>query len=212
MPHWRGTGPRKALLVCVMVVWAGAVGCSEAAPPITSETEARVTALAEPAVGELMRTLVSNLTAAMEEGGPENAIGFCSTEAIPLTLQVQAGLQEGMEIKRTSFRYRNPANAPDEAEEEALLFFEEAYRGGGELPSSLVQRASADEYRFYRPLYLGEVCLQCHGHPEAITPAVRSLISEHYPADLAMGYGPGEFRGVVRISVPARTVQTGAGS
>jgi hypothetical protein len=182
------------------------IGCGQGAPPITTEVESQVMALAEPAAGELMRTLVSNLTAAMEEGGPEHAIGFCSTEAIPLTLQVQTGLPDGMEIKRTSFRFRNPANAPDTAEEEALLFFEEAFRGGGELPSSLVQQVSSDEYRYYRPLYLGEVCLQCHGHREALTPAVRSLIEELYPEDLAMGYGPGEFRGLVRVSVPASAI------
>ena len=93
---WRA-GPKRKVLVCGVVTLMGAVACSEEAPPITSETEARVIALAEPAAGELLRTLVSHLTAAMEEGGAENAIGFCSTEAIPLTLQVQAGLQEGMD-------------------------------------------------------------------------------------------------------------------
>lgn len=207
----RTTTPRSGILLHGAVLLSmGVAACAEEATPIHSETEARITALAEPAVGELMRTLVSNLTAAMEEGGPENAIGFCSTEAIPLTQKAQAGLRDGMEIKRTSFRYRNPANAPDEAEEEALLFFEEAFQSGGELPGSMVQRASATEYRYYRPLYVGEMCLQCHGSPESMRPAVRSLLAEHYPEDLATGYGPGEFRGVVRVSVPASAVESGS--
>ena len=187
----------------------GTAACSEEVPPITPETEERVSEVAGEAVDNLLRTLVSNLTGAMEEGGPESAIDFCSTEAIPLTQRVQAGLAAGMEIKRTSYRYRNPANVPDEAEEEALLYFEEAFRSGGELPSHMVQRFSSDEYRYYRPLYLGEVCLQCHGHPEAMTPAVRTLLADLYPGDLAMGYGPGEFRGVVRVSVPASAVGSG---
>ncbi len=177
--------------------------CAESSPPIGQEEEDRVVELAEPVVVELQRNLVASLTAAMEDGGPVNAIGFCSTEALPLTHQVQAGFPGGLDLKRTSFRYRNPENAPDEAEELALLYFEEAVQGGGTVPSSYVQKVSDQEFRYYKPLFLGEFCLQCHGKREALSPDVRSLLDEMYPGDLAVGYEPGAFRGVVRVSVPA---------
>jgi hypothetical protein len=134
----------------------------------------------------------------MGEGGPVAAIDFCSTEAIPLTLQVQEGLDEGMVLKRTSFRYRNP--------EKALVHFEEAIAAGESSPATFVQKVSDDEYRFYRALYLGEVCLQCHGDPNSMDPQVVAALQERYPGDLATGYKAGDFRGVVRVSVPASKV------
>jgi hypothetical protein len=142
----------------------------------------------------------------MGEGGPVAAIDFCSTEAIPLTLQVQEGLDDGMVLKRTSFRYRNPENAPDAAEEEALVHFEDAITAGQSSPATFVQKVSDDEYRFYRALYLGEVCLQCHGDPNSMDPQVVAALQERYPGDLATGYKAGDFRGVVRVSVPASKV------
>jgi hypothetical protein len=120
-----------------------------------------------------------------------------------LTLSVQSSFSEGLSLKRTSYRYRNPLNAPDEAEEEALLFFEEAVLAGGTTPSSFVHQVSEEEYRYYQPLFLGEFCLQCHGSPEAMDPEVREALAQKYPGDLATGYEAGDFRGVVRVSVPA---------
>jgi hypothetical protein len=115
---------------------------------------------------------------------------------------VEAGLEGGLALKRTSFRYRNPANAPDKAEEEALLFFESAVRESGSAPSHFVQRLSEEELRYYQPLFVGEFCLQCHGDPEGLSPDVQRVLQERYPEDLATGYEAGDFRGVVRVSVP----------
>ena len=113
-----------------------------------------------------------------------------------------------MSLKRTSFRYRNPENAPDEAEEAALLFFERAIADHGDAPAAFVQRLSPEEVRYYRPLFVGEVCLQCHGKPDSFDPQVQRILSERYPLDLATGYEAGAFRGVVRVSMPTPRVET----
>jgi hypothetical protein len=186
--------------------------CQEKAPDLTIQEGEEVARIADPAASELLRSLVGRLTGAMEEGGPVAAIDFCSTEAIPLTLHVQEGLDEGLVLKRTSFRYRNPENAPDEAEEEALVHFEDAIAAGESSPATYVQKVSDDEYRFYRALYLGEVCLQCHGDPDSMDPGVLATLQERYPGDLALGYEAGDFRGVVRVTVPAaKIIPTGQG-
>jgi len=117
------------------------LGCERGLPEVTRGEGLSVAQLAEPAAADLLRTLVGRLTAALEEGGPEYAIEFCSSEALPLTRMVQGNLGEGLELKRTSFRYRNADNAPDEAEESALLYFEEAILDQGQAPSSYVQRS-----------------------------------------------------------------------
>ena len=181
--------------------------CAEAPPELTPEMGEEVTQIAEPAAAELLRTLVGRLTAAMEEGGAAGAVEFCSVEAIPLTRMVEAGLEGGLGLKRTSYRYRNPANAPDQGEEEALRYFEEAILAQGQPPASYVQKVSDTEYRYYKPLLVAEVCLRCHGDPEGLDPQVRHLLGQTYPEDLATGYDLGDFRGVVRVSVPASLVE-----
>jgi hypothetical protein len=192
------------MLIGPLVLILGA--CQSKAPELTDQEGEEVARIADPAASELLRTLVGRLTGAMEEGGPVAAVEFCSGEAIPLTAQVQAGLDDGLVLKRTSFRHRNPMNAPDEAEEEALLYFEDAIAARGTAPATYVQKVSEAEYRYYRALYLGEVCLRCHGAPDAMDPAVLAAIQERYPGDLAVGYEAGDFRGVVRVSVPASKV------
>ena len=197
---------RSSFLVVASVLVLSA--CDEGLPEITPEDGERTAQIAEPAAAELLRTLVGRLTSALEEGGAAEAMDLCSNEAMRLTRSVEAGLDEPMSLKRTSFRYRNPENAPDAGEEEALLFFERAIADHGEAPASFVQRFSPEEVRYYRPLFVGEVCLQCHGTPESIDDQVQRVLSERYPLDLATGYEAGAFRGVVRVSVPATRIET----
>jgi hypothetical protein len=187
----------------VVLLNPGLVGCGAEAPELDPQVGDEVATVAEPAAAELLRTLVGRLTAALEEGGAVHAIRFCSDEALPLTLSIQSGFPGDLTLKRTSFRYRNPLNAPDEAEEEALLYFEEAVLAAESPPSSFVQKVSGEEYRYYQPLFLGEFCLQCHGDPEAMAPDVKEALALKYPGDLAVGYEAGDFRGVLRVSVPA---------
>ena len=184
-----------------------ASGCGEKLPEVTPEEGTRVVQVAEPAAGELMRTLVGRLTAAVEEGGAAHAVDFCALDAIPLTRLVEAGLEGDLGLKRTSFRYRNESNAPDEAEELALRYFEEQILAQGKAPPHYVQRVSEEELRYYKPLFVADFCLQCHGDPGTMDPQVRAKLEATYPGDLATGYKAGDFRGVVRVSVPANLVQ-----
>lgn len=200
------------LLVFAMFGAAALVGCGdteEEVPEVSAEEGARVAEIGEAAAGELLRTLVGRLTAAMEEGGPAHAVEFCAVEAIPLTRMVESDMVGGVELKRTSFRYRNAENAPDEAETQALRYFEEAIQAGGAVPSRYVQQVSQREFRYYQPLFVGEVCVQCHGDPQAMNPAVLEKLEASYPADLATGYEAGDFRGLVRVTVPAEMLEEG---
>lgn len=175
---------------------------------MTPEETQVVQELGEPAAGVLARTLIQHLSQAMAEGGPSQAVDFCSSEALDLTEEVQAGLTEGFGLKRTSLNYRNPANAPDEFEDVALRYFQHAIDEGAQAPPSYIQRVSREEIRYYKPLFLGEPCLQCHGDPVGFDPGVREILGERYPADLATGYELGDFRGLIRVSIPAQVVES----
>lgn len=193
----RLTGGTFAILLALSAAACGTEGASEVSP----EIEAAVLEAGGPAADALVGTLVTRLSGAIQHGGTVSAIEFCSTSASELTAGVAR--EQGLDIKRTSLRYRNPANAPDQAETEALKYFETVLAETGALPAQWVQKAGRDEYRYYRPLTVALPCLQCHGTPDEIDPAVRAILDERYPEDLATDYAVGDFRGVVRVSVPA---------
>lgn len=173
-----------------------------------NSTEQQVIEIGESSAMTLLKSLKGSLTSAIDEGGPANAIQFCNQEAIPLTTEVQENLGRGLEIKRTSFKYRNPDNAPDRFEEEALHYFEQLREENGELPQYYIQQIEeSGEHRYYKPLQVGGLCLNCHGDLAQIDPAVQEVLAEKYPDDLAVGYKEGDFRGVVRVSIPAELLE-----
>ncbi len=81
------------------------IACSEErttpAPPAPVERAAA-------AVARLKQGLVSELTAAIAAGGPENALEVCRVRAPELA---RAAAEPGLAIGRTSHKLRNPANA-----------------------------------------------------------------------------------------------------
>lgn len=201
---------RSRLALLALVLTAGA--CAAEAPPPPGESrpsapapidpgrEARAVALAEPAATALAGGLVGRLAQALEEGGAVGAVDFCSLEALPLTREIEEGL-EGLEVKRTTTRPRNPLNAPDSLEARVLAWLAAQEAEGAPLPPHVVQ-ADGDAVRFYRPLRTAALCLQCHGDPETFPPELRAILEERYPSDRAVGYDEGEFRGVIRVTIP----------
>jgi len=107
----------------------------------------------------------------------------------------------GVEIKRTSSRVRNPLNAPDADEQAALEYFEREAARGNPLPQHLIRRLDG-EARYYRPIVVADFCTACHGPRDALDPAVLDVLARRYPDDRATGYAPGDFRGVIRVSIP----------
>lgn len=199
-----GPGPLRSLPVFVAGLLAGA--CASERPALTPEREARVVEVGRRAAGVLVAELGPRLQAHVAEEGPAGALAYCAAEAQDLTRRAQEDLGAGIEVKRTSFRYRNPANAPDSLEAAALERFQTAVEAGDSLPDHLVQVAGEEAYRYYRPLVVGPVCVRCHGPADSLNREVRALLRERYPQDRATGYRVGDFRGVIRVTVPAATV------
>lgn len=193
-----------------LVVSGGCAGPDEQAngvadAPIPPETRQVVVDLGSEAARELGAKLINRLQAKLAEEGPAGAVEFCSVEGLPLTAEVSREI--GFDVKRTSSRIRNPANSPDSLERAALDHFEERAGPGDSLPSAFVQRTPAGDYRHYQPLRVQPFCLQCHGSPEELGAGVAEILEERYPEDVAMGYSAGDFRGLIRVSVPASAVE-----
>jgi len=175
-----------------------ALGACERAPELQ---ESEVVAIGDSAATVLTNTLMSRARTELETRGPARAIEFCSEAALPMTAAVQDALDRGLELKRTSSKIRNPANAPDSLERVALAYFEEKLAAGEPLARHFVQKTS-DGWRYYRPIVVADFCTACHGPRDRIHPAVQQILDERYPNDQATGYSPGDFRGVIRVSIP----------
>jgi hypothetical protein len=168
---------------------------------LDAEASARAEALGAPAAGALAQGLMTRLSEAIDEGGVTGAVSFCSEEAIPLTHAIADELDPRLEIKRTTMRWRNPDNAPDEWEERMLRYLE-AMEGiePGSAPETITAEGPDGSLRFYRTLRTAPMCLQCHG--TELDPEVRELLEARYPQDRATGYEAGEFRGLIRVQAP----------
>jgi Protein of unknown function (DUF3365) len=160
----------------------------------------------EAATAAVAGRLITELTAALAHGGPEQAVEVCHVRAQPLTRETPPGHPQVTALKRTSLRLRNPVNAPDAAERAALDHVASLVARGEPAPALLVQKIDlpgtpAPEWRVYRSVFIQPACLACHGSPEAQSPALRALLRERYPQDAATGYKIGDWRGFLRTTV-----------
>lgn len=156
------------------------------------------------AIGALQGSLVKELQAAMQAGGPTNAIAVCNTKAPAISADVSKA--KGMSIERTSLKLRNPKHAPDAWEKKVLESFE-ARKAKGEDPAKLehYEVASVDgknTFRYMKAIAIPKdaPCLTCHGGN--LDPAVAAKIKELYPKDQATGYNAGDLRGAFTVKQP----------
>ncbi len=169
-----------------------AAGCARAPVPVTRDAVEPEAARAEQAFGALKARLLTRLTTAVGEAGPAGAIEVCSAEAATMTREI--GAAQGVEVGRTSFRLRNPANAP--------RAWAKAHVEAAEGRPALFDLG--DRVGVLAPMQLGAVCVTCHGPKESLAPEVVAALAQRYPADQAVGFAEGELRGYFWAEVPKR--------
>ena len=148
--------------------------------------------------------LLMTLQEEMSKGGPVGAIAACRDKAPQMAKAMSE--QTGWAIRRVSLKNRNPKAVPD-AWEKAVLEEFDRRSAAGEKPMGMekgevVTEGDKKMYRYMRALPTQDLCLDCHGMPERISPAVQAKLKELYPDDKAVGYGPAEIRGAITIKKP----------
>jgi hypothetical protein len=154
---------------------------------------------------ELIKALASDLQhtmkTAVKSGGFEKAISACQNQA-PLIKQSH-NQTSALEIKRTSLKWRNPNNSPDDWERQVLLAFEEQKRAGIAISklnhSEVIETDSTLEYRFMKAIPIKSVCLNCHGDESQITSPVAAALKQQYPLDNATQFKAGDIRGAFSV-------------
>ena len=145
--------------------------------------------------------LLASLQEEIKKSGPEGAIPVCKDMAPKMAGKI---LQEtGWKVKRVSLKPRNEARAiPDDWEKAALEDFDKR-AAAGEPPAQLEKGETVgNEYRYVKALPAQPLCLNCHGPVDQLSPAVKSVLGEHYPNDRATGYSVGQIRGAISVRKP----------
>ena len=145
--------------------------------------------------GATVKKLGGNLMKHMKKGGPKAAIPFCNSNASPLTKEIAS--KYNVSIKRTSHKLRNEGNKPNTDEMKILTSYLAQIKKGEKL-KPIVEKDTNGKIHFYAPMKLDKKCLACHGDIKN-TPT-DSIIKSLYPNDKAIGFKPGDFRGILSVT------------
>lgn len=143
------------------------------------------------------KTLKGKLTAAVEKGGLVNGIKVCN--GVAQKLMDSMSVVHNVKIKRTSLKLRNLKNDAPNQEELAILSQYHKQIAKGEKIKPIVKEAK-DEIHFFAPIFVDEVCLNCHGAmSNDIKPETYKEIKKYYPKDEAINYKKGDLRAIWSI-------------
>lgn len=193
---------RAAAILAVGLVAVTWVGCApdfgrELSGPESGEVEFALER-ARSATDQLGGRLMTALSEQLEAGGGAAAVTVCSEIAPSVAAELS---RDGVEIRRTSRRYRNPDNAPEAWESSELLRLEQLL-AAGELPKEVHEvDDGSGELRYLRPIVVAPQCLQCHGGEGELAPDVRERLARSYPGDRATGFEAGDLRGAFSVRV-----------
>ncbi|MFC1690106.1 DUF3365 domain-containing protein [Pseudomonadota bacterium] len=155
---------------------------------------------AQNAIALFAQSLKTELVAAMQSGGPVNAIDVCHSRADMIAEEISR--DRGMQLSRVSTRNRNPENAAEDWQLAVLETFGERQQAGESVKtltwSETAETSTGLEFRFMKAIPTGGLCLNCHG--TELSPEVASKLAELYPQDRAVGYRTGEIRGAFVVT------------
>lgn len=189
----------RVLMVAVALV----VGCREPSsgtgaakwkaldPGTLSPAQTEQVARADRAWQALAGQLRGELIAALGTGNVPEAIAVCSKKAPAIARSVSQA--QSLRIGRTSFRVRNPANAPAEW---ARPFVDQ------QTAARVILKHDDGTLALLQPIQLNSMCLTCHGSRDQIDAGVLAKLKELYPDDRATGYKNGDLRGYFWVEVP----------
>jgi hypothetical protein len=169
---------RAALLIPIALLASSAA--------VAAEPRAAATEKARAAVGALKKSLKEALVTALKTG-PEAAIEVCAAQAPVLASKASTG---GVVVGRSALKLRNPANAPAPWVGDALKKLAAKPVDG----ESLVVDLGKGKFGYAETVLTQPMCLTCHG--PAVAAPVAKLLAARYPADQALGFNAGDFRGV----------------
>jgi hypothetical protein len=190
--------------VASSTAWSAVVESPHAFVDPDDPTVAEIRRLGERTIDQVGNAMIGEVRRVLATTTPALAVGKLHLKEYKLPLAM-SGKPVVSELRRTSLRVRNPANSPDAADLAALELIQDQVQRGDDVAKVLVQRVSlpgkTPEWRVYRPLVTLKQCIDCHGSNATLAPGVADTLKVFYPADKAVDYKTGEWRGLIRVSI-----------
>lgn len=158
-----------------------------------SEDEMLYLDASEELIGRFQKELQTELLAALNTGGPVNAISVCQDKAPAIAERYSVG---GWSIKRVTDRFRNPDNRADSLEMSLLAGFADTSGTTPEYQFDWYDEDSLTVFRYAKPITIKPLCLKCHGGLQTLGPGVYETLNKRYPLDRAIEYQVGDLRGM----------------
>jgi uncharacterized protein DUF3365 len=147
-------------------------------------------------IAAMQDSLLRQLSDKLAQGGPAFAVDACHMD--PDELARRIGRSLGIAAGFTSDRLRNPTNTPRPWA--ASIVAAHAGRRAKDVDGFVVDLG--DRLGVLRPMAMQRTCVSCHGPADRISPAVRRVLAERYPADQAIGFAEGDVRGWFWVEMP----------
>lgn len=191
----------RLVVVILVVALAHAFGAQAPLPRPVPIAEARAElrgpiSRADIMIAALQDALLRELNHALEKGGPASAIDACHIDVTAAAQRL--GRTQGIAAGWTSDRLRNPTNIPQAWA--AATIKQHAGRRARDVEGFAVDLG--EHVGVLRPIEERRMCTGCHGPEAQVGSAVRSVLTERYPADRALGFQTGEIRGWFWVEMP----------
>ena len=179
-----------------------AISCNNQVKPVKQEKDLQqFTETAAQLSGIAQQALLKEVSAAIQKGGTEYAVEFCSQKALALTDSVSKA--HDLVITRITNKPRNAANVLKTAMDSAVWQrFEQAMAKKDSIPPGITETEAKGALAYYKPIVIGmPTCLKCHGDPDKdIEAGTLKKLKEIYPDDKALNYTAGMLRGLWKIT------------
>jgi len=198
---------KKLLFVSIFAVIVVFISCQKfdvkISEPSAEETQ-KIKTIGDTLSAKLLLALKNELSSAIQEKGTVNAIQLCNLKALPITEKIANTDNYTIDIKRTTNKFRNPINKPNEIEKIVLEKYEDLVENDQPIPEFHIQKikdGNIQYFNYYKPIINSGLCLLCHGDPKTMDESLKEITNRLYPNDLATGYNEGDFRALLRIKI-----------
>lgn len=176
-------------------VWSIAAGAQDATPRKSIDESRKIAA-------QVSTALRTQLIKEMQASGPLRSLIVCKYTCPELLSGPSR--RTGWRISAVSLKPRNPAlGAPDAWEQKVLIDFERRVARGEKAAglefAEVVTEPQGRFFRYAMAMPVEPLCLNCHGRPDSLSPAVRQQLAVDYPFDRATGFESGQVYGIVAI-------------
>ena len=107
----------------------------------------------------------------------------------------------GWTVKRVSAKYRNPADKPDDFEQEVMQMLASRPAAGGDEYFRWTDDNGKSSFRYMQAIRVKATCLNCHGDRDKFSDDLKKVLDEKYPDDHAYGFSIDDYRGAYSVKI-----------